>query len=454
MRSLERHLLAWVLGALSLGAVLLVLASYWVTLDEMGEVFDDNLRQVALSLVAQRDPVEAGEKARQALQLPPVFEEHGQFDFTTALWDRSGHLLSSSDPARALPFIAASGLSRVGQGDDAWHIYTIVSGDRVVQAAQRGSARQVLAAEAAFKLLLPVVTLTILIGGLLVFALRRGLRPLDAAANDVAARSAASLDPIDARGVPLEIHPLIHSLNGLMHRLSDSFTVQRQFVADAAHELRSPVTALRLQLQLLERVQGEPQRAEAIRELRLGIDRAQRLIAQLLDLSRVEPDAPTKRDQAVDLAAMAQAAVVEHSPAAERKRIDLGADAPAEVWVQADPRQLAVLLDNLVGNAIRYTPPEGRIDVRASVDDEGPVIEVIDTGPGIASEERERVFDRFYRGEAGLADRDTPGSGLGLAIVEAIASRHGARVTLASAASGGLQARVVFSAQRPVNRVR
>lgn len=447
MRSLERHLLAWILGALSLGAMLLVLASYAVTLDEMGEVFDDNLRQVALALVAQRDPLPSAEEERQSVKLAPIFEEHGEFDFTTAIWDRSGRLLTISDPTKTLPFTGIPGLTHVGDGEDAWHIYTIVSGDRVIQAAQRGSARKTLAIESASKLLVPVITLTVLIGGLLVFALRRGLRPLDTAAVGVAARSAVSLEPIDVRSVPLEIHPLIHSMNGLMQRLAEAFTAQRQFVADAAHELRSPVTALRLQLQLLERVHDEAQRQAAILELKLGVDRAQRLIAQLLDLSRAEPDAPTHVKQPIDLAVLAQTAVVEHSASAERKDIDLGAEAPEAVVVHADPQQLSVLLDNLVSNAIRYTPRGGRVDVRAGIFDGHPAIDVADTGPGVSPAERERVFGRFYRGEAGMADHGTPGSGLGLAIVAAIATRNGARVTLTEAQGGGLLARLIFSAE-------
>ncbi|VTU26413.1 Sensor protein QseC [Variovorax sp. SRS16] len=446
MRSLERHLLAWVLGALSLGALLLVLASYLVTLDEMSEVFDDNLRQVALALADSREPLQRGDAVQRHAALPKVYEEHGDFDFTTAVWDLAGNRLSISGPNANLPFSATSGLSRIGKGEQAWHVYTIVSGDRVVQAAQRASSRRLLAAEAASKLLIPVLGLTLLIGGLLVVALRRGLRPLDAAANDVAVRSAVSLDPIDAAGVPLEIHPLIRSINGLMQRLAEAFTVQRQFIADAAHELRSPVTALRLQLQLLERVQDEADRARAVGELKLGVERTQRLIAQLLDLSRVDPDGRAQLRQPVDLAELAQAAVVKRSMEAEHKGIDLGADAPTALTIDADPDQLAVLLDNLIGNAIRYTSPGGRVDVRAARLEGRPMLQVIDNGPGIAEAERERVLDRFYRGEARQRDGDVPGSGLGLAIVSAIAQRHGAQLSLRAAAPhGGLEARVVFA---------
>ncbi|MGJ7498461.1 sensor histidine kinase [Variovorax sp. RT4R15] len=452
MRSLERLLLIWVLGALSLGALLLVLASYIVTLEEMDEVFDGNLRQVALSLVLQPPPGAVEEQARRSVVLPPAYEEAGVFDFTTVMWDRDGHRLSASEPSVDLPFSAVNGISRIGTGDNAWHIYSIVTPDRVVQAAQRAASRRILAAHAASKLLLPMALLILAIGGLLVVALRGGLRSLDATARDLAARSAGTLNPIDAKAVPLEIQPLADSINGLMQRLAEAFGAQRRFVADAAHELRSPITALRLQLQNLERAQDAKQQAAAVGELRLGIERSQRMIVQLLDLSRLEPDVPALNHGLVELAALAQAVVVEYNGEALQKQIDLGAEAPCEVWVKGDLEQIQILMRNLVANAVRYTPPAGRVDVRTRVECDVPVFEVQDNGPGIAAKERERVFDRFYRGEAGFAATDVSGSGLGLAIVRAIAERHGAGILLldsSAANAAGLRVQVRFGAFHP-----
>jgi len=285
----------------------------------------------------------------------------------------------------------------------------------------------------------------VLIGALLTVALRRGLKPFDRAAADIATRSATSLEPIAEADMPLEIHPLIRSINGLMQRLDDAFGVQRRFVADAAHELRSPVTALRLQLQLLERANGDVARAHAVADLKAGIERSQRLIEQLLSLSRVEPDAPTQPLEPLDLGELVRDAVGRCSVVADDLGVDLGAEAPDTLTVHADRQQLELLLDNLIGNAIKYSGHGGTVDVRAARVDGQPALQVIDDGPGIAPEERARVFDRFHRGENAQRDARQTGSGLGLAIVKAIAQRHGAEVALHDGPAGnGLEVRVVF----------
>lgn len=446
MPSLERRLLAWVLGALCMGAAVLMLVSYLVTLEEMDEIFDENLKQVALA-VASHHRFGGGPVPRGALPaLPRVYEEEGDFDFVSLAWTRDGTLEFTSDPSVVLPFSDANGSSQVhGNGED-WHLYTIVRNDGVLQVAQRASSRRMLAAEAASKLFPPFLVLIALIGLLLVVALRRGLVPLDRAAQDVAARSAASLEPIDDIGAPQEIRPMIRSINGLMQRLAHAFGAQRRFVADAAHELRSPVTALRLQLQVLERAGDDAARTHALSELKAGISRSQRLIEQLLELSRAEPDAPS-RHEALDLGDVVREVVAHRSTEADRKDIDLGAEVIAAARVVGDRDQLRVLLDNLVGNALRYTPRGGRVDVRSSQVDGRSTLQVIDNGPGIAPQERTRAFDRFYRGEGLQGDERMSGSGLGLAIVQAIAHRHRATVSLHTAPSGsGLEARVVFSA--------
>jgi len=451
IRSLERNLLAWMLSALTLGALVLVTVSYLVTLEEMDEIFDENLKQAALT-VATYHRFDSPQRPRthdELPKLPRVYEEEGDFDFVTLTWHPDGRLAFTSDPAVVLPHVAASGISRVQAGPELWHVYTITTPEGVVQAAQRATTRKVLAAEAASELFMPFLVLIALIGLLLVVALRRGLRPLDSAAADVAARSAASLEPIAEDGLPREIFPLIRAINGLMQRLSAAFSAQRRFVADAAHELRSPLTALRLQVQLLERARTEERRASGLSELQAGIDRSQHLVEQLLHLSRVEPDGAAARLTTVDLSELARSVVGTFSAEAQAKGIDVGADAAQPALVSADPAQLQVLLNNLVSNAIRYTPAGGTVDVRVREEGNRAVLQVIDSGPGIPEAERERVFDRFHRGESRQIDGGIPGSGLGLAIVQAIAVRHGARVSLHDPVhGGGLEVRVELAMPR------
>ncbi len=438
-RSIHREVLWWVMGALAVGAGLLIAATFWVLSQEMEEVFEDNLKQVALAVVHHHG-ARAGDAPRLAQELPKVYEEFGSFEFVTAAWSRDGRLLASSDPGVHLPFHSRSGLTQVQAGGDRWHLYTIVLDDGIVQAAQRASERATLARETASALVLPAAIVLAVITGLVTLALRRGLAPLSRAADEVAARSAESLHPIALASQPPELHHLVGAVNDLMARLGQVLTQQRNFLADAAHELRTPMTALRLQAQLLERAQEPAQRAAALAELRDGIERTQRLMERLLQLARLAPDAPATRAESVDLSVLVRDCVARFSGRAEHAGIDLGATSQAAPVVAGDPQQLAMLLDNLVENALRHTARGGRVDVAALREGDAPGLAVTDSGTGIPPAERERVFDRFYRG----ANAAGYGSGLGLAIVRAVAQRHGARVGLADAPGRGLQVTVLF----------
>jgi len=256
----------------------------------------------------------------------------------------------------------------------------------------------------------------------------------------VARRTPESLEPIGAESVPEEVQPLVDSLNGLLERLGGALAQQRSFVADAAHELRTPLTALRLQLQLAERARDDGEREKAHAMLRDGIARAVHLVEQLLTLARADPEATRAGMAAVDLLELVQSAARAHEPEAMHRGMELRTELrDAPLVLQGDRSALRALLDNLLDNAIRY----GRspIALRAYREGSEARLEVEDAGPGIPAVERERVFDRFYRGE-GVA---SGGSGLGLAIVRRLAQRHGGRVELAEGSGGaGLLARVVL----------
>jgi two-component system OmpR family sensor kinase len=468
MQSIERHLLVWILGALSVGAVVLVIVSYFVALSEMNEILDENLKQVALSVASH----ELAGRETDAAAARRTVEPLAELDFAILSWTADGRLVFSSDPRLALSFDTVQGPSRVRSNHEAWQVFTVHQGDIIVQAAQRLAAREFEAAEVAAKLVPLLVVVVALIGLLLVAALRRGLKPLLRTAEYVGERTALSLEPIAHEVTPRELHSMIHAINRLMRRLSETFAVQRRFVADAAHELRTPVTALKLQVQLLERARGDGPRALAMAELKAGIERSEHLIAQLLALSRLEPGAWRHEARAVDLGALVRTVVGRMSVKADARHIDLGAEVSASVILQADPDELTVLLNNLVDNALRYTPTSGVVNVTAMRNGNTVVLGVVDTGPGIPQSERGRVFDRFYRGldrpegfapiagcrqgpdgtpVAGLVEttESTPGSGLGLSIVKAIAERHRAAVTLHTPSNGvGIEVRVTFQARR------
>jgi two-component system OmpR family sensor kinase len=226
---------------------------------------------------------------------------------------------------------------------------------------------------------------------------------------------------------------LVHALNGLLARLNRALGAQRAFIADAAHELRSPLTAVHLQAQLAERAASDAERAAALAELRAGLERATHLVEQLLTLAREEPGVSERPFAPVNLDELARHVIAEYAPIAAARHVDLGMvdrNGPdSDAVISGDAAGLRALLSNLVDNAVRYTPAGGRVDVALRREQGDAVLSVRDSGPGIPESERARVFDRFYRlpeaGAAGIA-----GSGLGLAIVKRVAERHDAAVAL------------------------
>ncbi len=456
--SIQRRVLLLAMTAWGAGAALLIGGSYLVLSRELDEVFEDNLKQVALAVATHHGTYGIARLPKLAEQLPRIYEEYGNFDFVTTAWTRDGALSHTSDSSIKLPFRSRSGMSLIDIGPAQWHVYTIVLDDGIVQAAQPDAARKALSSETTSTLFLPAGVLLLVLAGLLAWALRRGLAPLSTAANEVTTRSVEALHPLPLSAYPPELHLLIGAINDLMTRLGKALSIQRHFLADAAHELRTPITALKLQLQLLERASSSAQHASAVAELAAGIERARNLVEQLLQLSRLAPEAPALRREEIDLTVLVREAVARFSARADHLGIDLGAVTDRQVTVHGDGQQLAILLNNLVDNALRYTPERGRVDVASLTDPKGACLVVTDSGPGIAQSERQKVFERFYRSQAAAgsgffarADDSQAtrvnGSGLGLAIVREVAERHGAQIDLDEGPAGrGLKVRVCFPA--------
>ena len=436
MNSIRRHLLFALLGAMFVVMLLGGWATYNAARDEAGTLFDYQLKQIALSLRDQTFQGPAEALARDE-----------SLDYVIRVWDLTGLTVYYSQPHQSLPELTRLGYSTADTREGTWRIFATQYHGMTIAVAQPMRVRDRLAAEAAWSSLKPFFVLLPVLGILVWILVSHGLHPLSRLARSVKARTPDSLDPLPDHDAPEEVKPLVLSLNDLLARLKAALAAQRAFVADAAHELRTPLTALQLQAQLLERAQNDAERSAALAELKNGLQRASHAVAQLLTLARQEPGAADYRLQRVDLAGLARDCVVAHEQLAEARRIDLGltrADEPT--LVEGDADALRILLANLVSNALRFTPDGGCIDVACGVDGGRAFIEVTDSGPGIPAEERERVFDRFYRREAVGDTRSgtTTGSGLGLAIVRSIAERHGATIVLGDAATGGLAARVEF----------
>jgi two-component system OmpR family sensor kinase len=286
------------------------------------------------------------------------------------------------------------------------------------------------------------------------WAVSRLLAPVQRVRGQLAQRRPDDLTPVSGAGLPSELQPLVHEFNALLARVQQAFDAQQHFVADAAHELRSPLAALKLQLQGLQRAPDTATRERAVERLGSGIDRATRLVEQLLALARQEAQiAAGAPPQPVPLAELARQAVLDATPAAQQRGIDLGlAPVPPEAEGASVPghaQALAILLRNLLDNAIKYTPRGGRVDVALQADDGHITLLVDDSGPGIAPAERAQVLQRFHRG-AQPEGAPASGSGLGLAIADSIARLHGARLQLADAPQlGGLRVSLRLARHTP-----
>ncbi|MGZ5113253.1 MAG: ATP-binding protein [Usitatibacter sp.] len=430
--SIRRRLLLWLLSSVLAGGVAAAAVVFFQARSEVNELFDYQLRQLAFTL---RD------RNFTPSELAQVLQGEDALDFVIEVWGPDGTPLYESHPQFVVPGARSLGLGEVETAQGRWRVFAIRQRGLTIQVAQPMAVRDEFAIAAAARTLVPFVVALPLMGWLIWRLVGRELASLQRAAAAIARRTPESLEPISVPGVPDEIQPLVASLNDLLARLGGAIAHQRQFIADAAHELRTPLTALRLQLQLAERAADDRSRAAAHAALREGILRASHLVEQLLILARQDPDAPMDAVRAIDLAAVARGVLDANAATATARGLSLVAGPTQSAQVAGDPAALRTLADNLVDNALRYTPPGGSITVGAYPQERFACFEVEDTGPGIPPAERGRVFDRFYRGE-GAAEG---GSGLGLAIVQRIAQRHGGRVELGDARGhSGLLVRVLL----------
>ena len=300
----------------------------------------------------------------------------------------------------------------------------------LVQVAETLEKRAQLANAIIKGVILPQFIVLPIVLALVWFALARGLSPLAALQERIRARSSDDLSPIAPRQVPEEITPLVRSLNEMLARLSLTIDMQKRFIADAAHQMRTPLAGMRMQSELALRQTDQDEIHRSLQQLAKSSEAATRLVNQLLALARAENQ--PQRGTAllpVDLGELARSAVQDWVQASFAHRIDLGYEPPAApVAIPGNPTMLRELLSNLIDNALRYTPAGGSVTVRVRSDAEHVYLEVEDTGPGIAPAERERVFERFYR----ILGNTAEGSGLGLAIVREIAQQHGAEVDIFS----------------------
>jgi two-component system OmpR family sensor kinase len=423
MRSISQRLLVLLLGALTVAALLAGVSTYLKAHVEVSELFDYQLLQMALSLRDQKS----------FEQRPTAASDYEkEDDVTIQVWDTGGGLLYVSLNDVPLPRATHAGLQTVTFQNAEWRVFLLSNQGRTIQVSQPFKARRKMSFKFALRTIVPLVFIFPALALMVWFAVRYTFKPLTEVADEVARRSPASLEPLPENNLPDEILPLVQRLNSLFDQLSRAFDIQKRFVADAAHELRTPLTAVKLQVRILQRCASDEERTEALGSLKSGVDRAARLVGQLLALARVEPEAPYVPLVEVLLNSLIREIIAEQARIATEKGINLKINDDGLVSVIGEPDALRAMISNLVDNAIRYTLPGGTVDVVVRQNEQAAIIEIADTGPGIPPEERERVFDRFYR-RPGV---DSAGCGLGLAIVKSAVTRHEGTIMLGEAASG------------------
>jgi two-component system OmpR family sensor kinase len=433
MTSIRRWLLGWLICGLGLACLIAGIGIFSTARLEAGELFDYELRTVALSL-----PHSIGAEDVAQGRNP---ELHGIADdrLVIDIWDLTGRLIYHSPHEPALPRFGEGFQSAEREGFR-WRAFGIAQPDRFVQVAQPYFIRDDLAMSLALRTIWPLALLIPAIVVIVLLVVARGLSPVRWLSKSLVERSPESLEPITFdKPMPVELRPLVDALNDLLARLGEASQAQRTFVADAAHELRTPLTALKLQIQGAIGDGSLQVDAATIARIDGRLNRLIHLAQQLLSMAR-EDAAREAAIAPMSLRMLCEIRVSDFSLLAEARSIDLGLELEHALddhdafTIMGDTHALAVLVNNLLDNAIRHTPHGGRVDVTLRREPEGIALTVLDSGTGIAQSEIERVCDRFYR----CVGTTGHGSGLGLAIALRVAQRHHAtlEVTNRDDASG------------------
>ncbi len=437
-RSIRRQLLWVLLTSVAATWVATAVVSYVDTRHEIDELLDAHLAQSASLLVAQ-----AGHDWDEIVEHAPQLHRYGRgvaFQF----WEKGSVLrLHSANAPNSRLSAKDEGFSNADVDGVRWRVFSAWDAKRryLVQVGEQVKPRDEIVATMAKSMLVPLLIALPALGLVIWFGINRATRPLQLLNRQVANRAPDNLASLQLAEAPAEVAPLVSSLNRLFERVRDSMDNERRFTADAAHELRTPLAALRAQAQVARGSVDGNERERALDNVIAGCDRASHLIDQLLTLARLEPERFQTKREPCDLGAVARLAVAELAPTAHAKDIEIELEDGPSVAVAGDARLLGILLRNLVDNAVRYSPPRTTVRVRVGRDGRSVFVAVADEGPGVAADERPKLGQRFHR----LAGMQAPGSGLGLSIAKRIAELHDARIGFDAGKGGvGLVVTVTF----------
>jgi two-component system OmpR family sensor kinase len=432
--SLRRQLMTWLMPLYVVAAIAAATIVYYIYGSMVAFFMDNQLRVFADSHAVASGPTPA---FRPLTRYNVVHKG----DMVVQIWDRENRLVTSSWPDLALARQTMQGFHDVTIGQARWRVYTLQSPDRTVQSAQSLAFRRHIVKTQALQAGLPVALMIPISAIILWFGMRPAIRRLELISQAAARQNEHRLGELPVEHAPCEIQPLVLAVNTLLARLRDAFASQRRFVQDAAHELRTPITAMSLQLENLKSRMPDASAAEQLSQLEAGLARTRRLVEQLLRLARQESPRTVDAPVPIQLDALLKSSIADFMPLADRRKIDLGYAADIDATVHANEDELRSLVHNLLDNALRYTPEGGIVDVTLHQDTGIATVEIADNGPGIPPDLLPRVCDRFFR----IEDAETEGSGLGLAIAKNAAERNRIGLDLVNRTDGsGLIARLRF----------
>jgi two-component system sensor histidine kinase QseC len=438
--SIRRRLVNFLLlSLLAIWGAMLALA-YVEAREETDERADERLEQMVRTLMR----LDLRTPSVQPALAPGTMQDHDKDDdgVSVMVWNADGTLAYASPGAPQISFERREGHSLLTHDDSSWHSYALSSGQNgyQIQVLESSRERDRLAAKLVSRITQTLLLALPVLALLTWVSISRGLKPLTSLTRLVSVRDAATLDPLELTHVPVEVQPLVDSLNRLLTRLSLSFERERAFTADAAHELRTPLAAIKVHAEVAMNATEEEARRQAVSKVIAGVDRATHLVQQLLMLARLEHAGPVAR-VSVDVGSLAIETVGQFAGNADIAEIELGLSTQPGCAVLADPTGLAVMLGNLLDNAIKHGRPHGHVEVAVERGEREVRISVKDDGAGVAPAERARISQRFYR----VPGNGAEGSGLGLAIVSRTAECYGGKLVFEKGLNdGGLGVAVVF----------
>lgn len=453
--SIRRRLLTTLLTITTVVWLFTMLESYRETQHEIAELFDAQLAQSARTLLNV-----AGHELAELEGVPDVAHIHflpegndddsHEYEYKLAyqLWVQpQNQLVLRSFTAPEAPLSnKKNGYSTEQIKGNPWRIFSLYDPDSGFQIKMGESLaiRQELSNEIAQRMAIPMFIALPLLALLIYIGIGRALQPLQRLAHSISRREPGHLNRVDTENAPSEIEPLVEALNQLFERVELSLENERRFTADAAHELRTPLAALKVQAQVAQRSRDTAERNRALEQLSTGVERASRLVEQLLTLARIDPETAQTKFIPFALRPIAEETLASLEPLASDKGITLQLQCETEPTIHGQAESLAIALRNLTDNAIRYTPQGGTVEIRIEETEDAIRLHVADSGPGIPESERHNIFKRFYR----LAGQATDGSGLGLSIVQRIAELHQAELSLHASGLGGLEVTLSFPSPR------